>query len=148
MEEKLLEQFGDRISLYFPATPIHHEALWVGAVFKNLRGAVAEGDPDAISMAVDLIVKDPMWLPFGKLIKSDLARELKRKAGRLAPVQRLGIISLTVRLMKSGFIPRELEDYAKLVKRFPRTEYSVSLESVEPLCDKARHIKQYLNATY
>jgi hypothetical protein len=145
--EKLLGQFGEGIELYFPASPIQHEALWVGAVFENLRCVVAEGDPGAICMAVNLIVKDPMWLPFGKLIKSDLARALRKQAGQIEPAQRLRIISLTIRLLKSEHMPREIEDYAKLIKKFPRSEYADSLALVEPLCDKARHIKQYLNAT-
>jgi len=147
MKEKLLRQLGEGIGSYFPTDSIEHEALWIDAVFENLRFAVAEGDADAIGMAVDFIVQDLMWLPFGKLIKSGLARALKRKADQLAPAQRLRIIALAIRLLKSEHMPRELEDYVRLIKRFPHSEYADSLALVEPQCDKARHFIQYLSTT-
>jgi len=147
MEAKLVSLLGEGIRSYFPTLQIPHQALWVSAVFESLRDAVVASGPGATDMAVCLIVKDPLWLPFGKLIKSDLARALRKNAGRIAPTQRQGIIAVVIRLLKSEHVPRELEDYAKLVKRFPISEYTETLALVEPLCDKARHIKMYLSAT-
>jgi len=41
-------------------------------------------------------------------------------------------------------LPGELEDYAKLIKKFPKAEYSGLVASVNPLCDKARTMQEYL----
>ena len=143
-KEKLLNQFGESIRSYFPTDRIEHEAIWISAVFDNLRASVAGGSPDAIDIAIFLIEKDPMWLPFGKLIKSDLARALKKNVAKISPAHREKIVAVVVRLLQSEHIPRELEDYAKLIKKFPPSEFGELVASVKPLCDKAREIQSYL----
>jgi len=47
-------------------------------------------------------------------------------------------------LLKEEYLPGELEDYAKLIKKFPKAEYSGLVASVNPLCDKARTMQEYL----
>lgn len=143
-KQRLIDELGLHVGRYFPGGAIQHEALWIGAVFANLRSAVTQGDPNAIEMAVQVIDQDPMWLPFGKLIKSDLARALRKNACQIGPVHRARIIAASVRLLKEAYLPRELEDYVKLIKKFSKAEYSGLVASVNPLCDKARTMQEYL----
>lgn len=146
MKDRLLDQLGPHVISYFPNHSIEHEAVWIDAVFANLRLAVTQGDPSAVDMSVRLIDQDPMWLPFGKLIKSGLARALKKNADLIAPSDRARIIAAFARLLKEEHMPRELEDYAKLIKKFPKVEYSGLVASVNPLCEKARSMQEYLNS--
>jgi hypothetical protein len=147
IRERLLGLLGGRLNAYFPASPIHHKALWVSAVFENLRNSVSSGSEDAIEIACIFIENDPTWLPFGKLIKSNLARALKKNVPKITAANRKRIIATTLRLLQENHSPRELEDYAKLVKKFPSSEY-VSLVSAAALSsEKACHIRGYLNET-
>lgn len=137
----LVELLGRRI-LDFAASASTgvHPALWVSQWSASLARAVSAGDSVAVSVACDLIVRDPMQLPYGKLIKSSLARSLKRQAAMLDPQQRQQVLQTTARLLDLPYAPRELEDYAKLVGRFPRAEVGAMLVQVDPKNPKARHI--------
>lgn len=145
IKEKLLSLFGACIAAYFPTNPINHEAIWVDAVFENLRMSVASGSTGAIEIASLFIEQDPTGLPFSKLIKSNLARALKKHASQISPTSRAKIIAATVRLLQADHLPRELEDYAKLIKKFPNSEYVRLVSAVVPVCEKARTIQRYLN---
>lgn len=81
-EVELVAMLGERLRQYFPETPVNHPGVWVSSVFDQLRSAIAAGDKVAVSIACNLIEKDP-HLPFGKLIKSGLSRELRRSSGAL-----------------------------------------------------------------
>jgi hypothetical protein len=59
IKEKILGQLGAHIAAYFPTNPIHHEALWVNAVFENLRMSAVSGNTEAIEIASLLIEQDP-----------------------------------------------------------------------------------------
>jgi hypothetical protein len=88
---------------------------------------------------------DPTWLPFGKLIKSNLARALKKVAPQITMTNRSKIITATVKLLQANHAPRELEDYAKLVKKFPSAEYAALIAGIVTSCEKTSHIQRYLN---
>ena len=106
--------------------------------------AVTHGDTRAISIACDLIQLDPK-LPAGKLIKSNLARALRKQVARLSASDRQQILTTTGYLLGLPFAPRELEDYGKLVKRFPPSEVQAMLASVVPTTPKAQHIVRLLS---
>lgn len=145
IKEKIIGLLGKSITEYFPTPPIHHEALWASAVFENLRKSVATGNAEAMEVATSFIEKDPIGIPFGKLIKSDLARALKKHVSQIPQSNRSKIIEVTVRLLKNEYSPRELEDYAKLVKKFPSSEYIDKINEVATKSEKARKIQRYLN---
>ncbi|MBE9608702.1 hypothetical protein [Chitinilyticum piscinae] len=115
LEAGLLALLGEAIRAYFPEPDESHPALWTSLVFQHLRSGIRGGDAIAIGLACQLLVADAM-LPFGKLIKSNLARALKQKAPLLSPAQGAMLISVTQRLTALPYAPRELEDYRKLVK--------------------------------
>jgi hypothetical protein len=143
-EAEIVTLLGPRIREYVPSNAVEHPAIWVGQCLTALASAVANGDARAMSIACDLIEQDPK-LPFGKLIKSDLARALKKQALRLTVTERQQVLVATQKLLNLPFAPRELEDYGKLVKKFPRVEVEEMLATVKPASPKAQHIVQELS---
>jgi hypothetical protein len=145
LETELLEMLGLRLRTYMPAEQIDHPALWMSALCSSLRQAIRNGDKVSISIACELIDRDPM-LPFGKLVKSSLARELRRRVSSLLPSERVQIVNATMRLLALPFAPREVEDYAKLLSKLPRGEYLNQLTQIEAKNSKALHLKAVLLA--
>ena len=143
-EAELVSLLGSRIREYVPDDAIDHPAIWVSQCFASLTSAVANGDPSAISIACDLIELDPK-LPFGKLIKSDLARALKKQAARLVESERRQLIAATRKLLNLPYAPRELEDYGKLLKKLPLSEVNEMLGAVIPVSSKAQHVVNELS---
>ena len=142
-EHEVIELLGERLRAYFPETVIDHPGIWVSALFQRLREAIGSGDRVAISIACELIEKDP-HLPFGKLIKSGLSRELRKSPQALVAVERSQIVNTTLRLLALPHAPRELEDYAKLLSKLPGKEYLERLALVETQNEKSARLKEYL----
>lgn len=146
VESVLLELLGPNVGSYVPANLSTHPAIWVSQLFDRVRAAIAAGDQTAVALACDLIASDTMTLSFGKIIKSNLARELRRTSGALSASQRVQLIDALVKLLGLPFSPRELEDYAKLVRKLPRDEYLSKVSSVETQNEKAARVRSYLLA--
>jgi hypothetical protein len=142
-ERQMVEMLGERVRAYLPQPAQDHPGIWVAQLFDRVRSAIADGDKVAVSIACDLIAQDP-HLPFGKLVKSDLSRALRKRPEFLLEVERRQLIEATVKLLAIEFAPRELEDYAKLVAKLPREEYIALVESCQTRNQKAAQLKEYL----
>lgn len=142
-ENEVIALLGERLRPYFPEAVVDHPGIWVDMVFQRLREAIGTGDRVAVSVACDLIEKDPK-LPFGKLIKSGLSRELRKSPQFLVASERRQVINTTLRLLALPYAPRELEDYAKLLSKLPSDEYAEKLSLIDPQNEKCAHIKEYL----
>jgi hypothetical protein len=142
-EHEVIALLGERLRPYFPETVVDHPGIWVGMLFQRLSEAIGSGDRVAISVACDFLGKDPK-LPFGKLIKSGLARQLRKSPQFLVAPERALVVNTTLRLLALPYAPRELEDYAKLLSKLPRDEYAAKLALIEPQNEKCSHIKEYL----
>jgi len=142
-EHEVTALLGERLRAYFPETVIDHPGIWVDMVFQRLRVAIGTGDRVAVSIACDLIEKDPR-LPFGKLIKSGLSRQLGKSPQYLVASERAQVVNTTLRLLALPYAPRELEDYAKLLSKLPNDGYIERLALIEPLNEKCSRIKDYL----
>ena len=145
LEAQLVEQLGPRLRAYFPARIEEHPAIWMSKVFTNLRCAIGNFDKVAMSLACEFIERDPM-LPFGKLIKSGLARELRRNSSSLIASDRTKIVETTIRLLGLPYAPREVEDYIKLLKKLPRAEFASRATLLEPKNPKSLRLKAVLLA--
>ena len=143
IESELLEMLGPRLRGYLPSDGHENPAIWVSQTFGIMKSAVASGDTQAISLACELIEQDPK-LPFGKLVKSDLARALKKQIVKVIASERRQVLTATAKLLNQEYAPRELEDYCKLVKKFPREEVLLALCSVSPRNTKSTHLLGYL----
>ncbi len=142
-EHEVIALLGERLRPYFPEVVVDHPGIWVDRVFQRLREAIGAGDRVAVSIACDLIEKDPK-LPFGKLIKSGLSRRLRKTPQLLVAFERAQLVNTTLRLLALPYAPRELEDYAKLLSKLPSDEYKKRLARIEPRNEKCLRIKEYL----
>lgn len=143
LEQDMLQLLGSRLRAYFPQDGHDNPAVWVSQTFDQVRKAISAGDTVAVSLACELIEKDPM-LPFGKLIKSGLARALKKQIGLLIASERAQILGVTVKLLNQEFAPRELEDYCKLANKLPNSELIAALSSAVPKNPKAERLLAHL----
>jgi hypothetical protein len=143
LEDDMLQLLGLRLRTYFPQDGHENPAVWLSQTFDQVRRAIVVGDTEAVSLACDLIEKDPM-LPFGKLIKSDLARALKKQVGLLVASERAQVLGATIKLLNQEYAPRELEDYCKLAKKLPGPEFLAALSRVAPRNPKAERLLAYL----
>ncbi len=144
MEHQLLDMLGPRLRGYRPPDEHEHPAIWVGQMFGRVKAAVAAGDTQAISLACELIERDPM-LPFGKLIKSNLARALKKQLASITASERGQVLCATAKLLNQEYAPRELEDYCKLIRKFPRAEVALARAGVTPKNAKSVQLLDYLH---
>ena len=143
LEREITSLLGPRLRTYFPASTQDHPGIWLSQTFTALAKAIEGDDAVVMSLACDLIHADPM-LPFGKLIKSDLARALRKRASKLLPGERTLIVATTLKLLKQDFAPRELEDYCKLLRKLPPQEYQPMLPGITPKNAKSVRLHAYL----
>ncbi len=128
---------GFSFGRYYPKETIHHKGIYLAAAAGNLAKLVAMGDPLAIEDACRLISKDPR-LPFGKLIKSNLARALRKSATNIMESERSIIIERTVYILSLEYCPREAEDYCKLIKKLGANEAREVAEIARPQNEKSK----------
>ena len=134
---------GQQLGAYFPADGHEHAAIWLSQTFAEIVKAIGAGDTVAVAIACQLIERDPM-LPFGKLIKSSLARALRKRIDLLSTAERAKLLATTIKLLNMPFAPRELEDYCKLVKKFGLADPVRELGEVQPKNAKATALMAYL----
>jgi len=137
--EDLLELLGPRLRAYLPSDGHGNPAVRLGQTFEIVRTAVKAGDTVAISLACELIEKDPK-LPFGKLIKSDLSRALRQQVKLLVASERAQVLGATAKLLGQEYAPRELEDYCKLARKMPYAERLAAVAEVRTRNAKAEQL--------
>jgi hypothetical protein len=81
-------------------------------MFEVIKG-IRAGDLACIRIGIEFIVEDAKF-PFGKTLKSGVARALRR--ARLSTMQQEQIRRRVFHLLAAGIIPHEYRDYAHLVR--------------------------------
>lgn len=142
-QAEMQELLGPRLSAYFPASKHEHPGVWVLELFRCIATAIKAGDTVAVSMACALI-EDDRQLPFGKLIKSGLARALRQRHELLTASERAQVLGATVTLLNLRYAPRELEDYCRLLRKFPQGELRPALACITPCNASAERWQRYL----
>lgn len=98
-------------------TPLEHTERgrhWVYPVMERVIAGIEAGDPACIRIGIEFIEEDKGF-PFGRVLKSNTARALRR--ARLTNDQCSRIRRRVVGMLRAGYVPREFQDYAKLVKK-------------------------------
>jgi hypothetical protein len=143
IEDDIEAHLGLRLRSYYASDMHTHPGIWLSLTFDTLTKAIHAGDTVAISLACDLIECDPM-LPFGKIIKSNLARALRKQITMVVAKERAQLVGATMKLLGQQYSPRELEDYCKLIKKFPPSEFWIALTKIEPKNQKSIDLIRYL----
>src|SRR5258708_19364581 len=99
-----------------PPVPREHvegEKQWVYTVMEAVIEGIERGDKASIALGLDFIEEDAHF-PFGKTLKSNTARALRRAS--LTAGQVLRVRKRVTNLLISGQIPHEFREYAKLLR--------------------------------
>jgi len=145
--EALADFLEADLSPYDADHGIAHPGIRLDLAATQLARAIKKGERQAIAIAHRLIMLDP-HLPFGKLIKSNLARALKQQTALLTEAEKLALADQTITLLCLPFCPREAEDYCRLVKRMGAPFASRVIARSHPVNDRARALVAALGMPY
>jgi hypothetical protein len=99
-----------------PPVPREHvegPKQWVYPVMEAVIEGIERGDKASIALGLDFIEEDAHF-PFGKTLKSNTARALRRAS--LTAEQVLRVRKRVTNLLIAGQIPHEFREYAKLLR--------------------------------
>jgi hypothetical protein len=140
---ELAEVLQADLSPYDTDTRTEHAGFRLDAAVSKLAQAIKQGDRSAVILGYRLLMEDP-HLPFGKILKSTLARALKRHIELLTEQEKLGLAGKTAALLSLQFCPREVEDYCRLVKKMGRPIADDVIAMSRPVNGKAQSLLAYL----
>lgn len=114
---------------------------WVYPVMEKVIGGIEAGDPACIRLGIEFIEEDAKF-PFGKILKSNTARALRRAP--LTDEQKQRIRRRVLSMLRAGNVPPEFREYAKLVKKIGLRESEMS--EVLGTSDRVSRFRSYLQA--
>jgi hypothetical protein len=97
-------------------SPLEHSERgrhWVYPVMHRVIAGVEAGDPACIRIGLEFIEEDAKF-PFGKVLKANTARALRRAS--LTESQKQRVRRRVFSLLRAGHVPHEFREYAKLVR--------------------------------
>jgi hypothetical protein len=97
-----------------PQEVISADNRWVYPVMVRVIEGIARGDAACVELGVEFVGEDQPF-PFGRMLKSNAARALRR--AELTPSQRERVRQRVVEMLIAGNTPREYREYAKLVRK-------------------------------
>ena len=133
---ELEELMGITLVRYYPESGGGHPSLDISQFGSILASKVKDGDIGAIDDATHLIDADP-HLPFGKLVKSELARALKQSSEKISETNRYILINRTISILNLEYCPREAEDYCKLIRKLGGLAIDEVTSKAKPRCEKS-----------
>jgi hypothetical protein len=120
-----------------PKMPIPREhregqSRWVYPVMEAVIEGIERGDKASIAVGIDFVEEDARF-PFGKTLKSNTARALRRAL--LTPEQAGRIRSRVTNLLLAGQTPHEFREYAKLFRHVGIKECWARIERDAPIAN-------------
>ena len=102
------------------------ERQWVYPVMDKVIEGIEAGDAACIRIGIEFIEEDAKF-PFGKILKSNAARALRRT--KLSEDQKQRIRRRVFGMLSDGHVPHEFREYAKLVRKigFDESEIPASV---------------------
>jgi hypothetical protein len=90
------------------------ERRWIYPVMLKVIEGIADGDQACFRLGIEFIEENAKF-PFGKMLKSNTARALRRAP--LTEEQKRRIRQRVFGMLRAGHIPREFREYARLVRK-------------------------------
>ncbi len=87
---------------------------WIYPIMDEVIAAIGRADKACIAIGIEFIEEDQHF-PFGRILKSNTARALRR--AELSPEQVERVRERVVRMLLAGSVPREFKEYSKLLRR-------------------------------
>lgn len=97
-----------------PEELTHRGRKWIYPVLQKVIEGIEAGDPACVRIGVEFIEEDAKF-PFGKILKSNTARALRRAT--LTTEQQQRVRHRVFGLLRAGHVPHEYREYAKLVRK-------------------------------
>lgn len=97
-----------------PIESEHSGSRWINPVMHRVIEGIEEGDPACIEIGIEFIEEDA-GQPFGRILKSNTARALRRAA--LTDAQKERVRRRVLDMLAAGNVPHEYKEYAKLLRR-------------------------------
>ncbi|HXH39271.1 MAG TPA: hypothetical protein VNN08_11635 [Thermoanaerobaculia bacterium] len=91
------------------------ETTWVYPVMVRVIEGIVAGDVACCEVGIEFIEQDASF-PFGRILKSNTARALRRSEV-LLPEQQERIRQRVASMLSSEYLPREFRQYAKLARK-------------------------------
>jgi hypothetical protein len=120
-----------------------HAGIRLSAAINEVTQAIKQGDRSAVVLGYRLLMADP-HLPFGKILKSNIARSLRQQIELLTEQEKQNLAGKTAELLGLPFCPREVEDYCRLVKKMGRPIVNEVIGMARPCNEKAQLLLAYL----
>lgn len=114
---------------------------WVYPVMQKVIEGIEADDPACVRLGIEFIHEDAKF-PFGRILKSNAARALRRTT--LSAEQRERIRRRVLAMLKAGNVPHEFREYAKLLKKIGVKESD--LADVPGKSERVARFKAYLLA--
>ena len=115
-------------------SPIAHsenDKQWIYPVMYRVIEGIESGDLACAELGVEFIEEDESF-PFGRILKSNVARALRRAL--LTEEQKDRIRKRVIDMLSAGYLPREYRQYAKLARKIGLGNW---LSQVEEQADMA-----------
>lgn len=97
-------------------SPMEHSERgrhWIYPVMEKVIAGIEVGDRACVQLGIEFIEEDAKF-PFGKTLKSNTARSLRRAS--LSEEQKQRVRSRVFGLLRAGHVPHEYREYAKFVR--------------------------------
>jgi hypothetical protein len=97
-----------------PAEHSERGRRWVYPVMTKVIEGIAAGDEACVRIGIEFIEEDCTF-PFGKILKSNTARALRRAS--LTDEQKQRVRRRVFGMLRAGHVPHEYREYARLVRK-------------------------------
>lgn len=115
--------------------PLMHstrDRQWIYPVMDRVIEGIQGGDLACAELGVEFI-EETASFPFGKILKSNTARALRR--AHLTNEQQERIRKRVTEMLEAGYLPREFRQYAKLARKIGLAEWLARIEYQATLGD-------------
>src|SRR5438552_5273000 len=97
-----------------PRKRIEDGVTWIYPIMDEVIAGIERGDRACIAIGIEFVEED-QGFPFGRILKSNTARALRRAELSQEHVERLR--KRVVGMLLVGSVPREFREYSKLLSR-------------------------------
>jgi hypothetical protein len=113
-----------------PDTHSKGDSKWIYPVMDRVIEGIEAGDLGCVELGVELMQTGESF-PFGKTIKSNAARALRRAP--LTETQKERIRLRVIEMLEAGYLPREFVQYAKLARKIGLREFLPRIKQLAEL---------------
>lgn len=124
-----------------PREHVDGDNRWIYPVMDAVIAGIEKGDPGCADIGIEFMEESASF-PFGMTLKASTARALRRAA--LNSEQKERIRNRVVEMLRTGYLPREFRQYAKLARSIGMGGRLAELEAMDRADPWVRRYCEYL----